>query len=310
MNIWPSRKKKRDPAGPAAAAAPPSARRTGRRRRADTSSKPPEPKAARRAAPAERARRPGFSPRRALPRITLPLLPAARFSLRVLSLRRLRGPGHAGTAVWPLLAGALLGLAGGAAYGLLTPAQYTAYGHVVLQSAEGQDPATTRGFAQVYGRVATDWGVLERAAEEAGVPVGGLRDRVRAAASPDAPVIEISGTAPAPGQAAAVTNAVVRALIGYGNEAADMTRAELSLLSAAHPPSAPATPAPVVCMAVGLCTGALLGGLVLLVRPAGRREPAPSGGPGGVAGDPGDVPAQPSGGRTETPAPARTGTAG
>lgn len=174
--------------------------------------------------------------------------------------------------VWgPPVACAVLGLLGGAGYGLLAPPQYTAQGHVVLAPVAGQDRHATVGFAQVYVRVAAGAAVLTRAAELSGLDADALRGRVQAEASPDAPVIEVFGTASGAAEAADVTNAVLEALVAHGNGAAGATGAELSVLSAAHPPAAPTTPGPVVYAVVGLCAGGLVGCLVLLAR-GGQRS--------------------------------------
>jgi uncharacterized protein involved in exopolysaccharide biosynthesis len=94
---------------------------------------------------------------------------------------------------------------------------------------------------------------------------------VRASTSPDAPVIEITGTADEPRAAAAVANAVAPALVAYGNRAESPTGAELAVLSPALPPSGPSSPSAPAAVAVGTCTGAVLGCLALLAG-AYRRE--------------------------------------
>ncbi|WP_410535574.1 hypothetical protein [Streptomyces sp. KL2] len=180
---------------------------------------------------------------------------------------------------WPLALGVLLGLVGGAAYGLLATPRYTATSYVVVVPGAGADSATALGFAQAYGRVATDSAVLAEARTAARMPVDELRTAVRSATSPDAPMVEITGTASSPGRAAAVSNAVANALTRTGNQAVNSTGVQLSLFAPAFDPTEPASPSVPLSVAVGVCAGGLVGGLVLLAAPRGRRGPARAGVP-------------------------------
>ena len=176
---------------------------------------------------------------------------------------------------WPLALGVALGAACGAGYGLVATPEYSATGYVVAVPGEGGDPATALGFAQAYGRVATSPAVLADAQRTSGVPLATLRDTVRSATSPDAPMIEITGTASHPQRAAAHANAVAAALTDSSKDAAKNTGVELTVLATAHAPSAPSSPSTPLATAVGVCTGGLVGGLALLVRP-GRRSERPA----------------------------------
>ncbi|MFP8883964.1 YveK family protein [Streptomyces mangrovi] len=180
---------------------------------------------------------------------------------------------------WPLALGILLGLVGAAAYGLLATPRYTATSYVVVVPGPGADSATALGFAQAYGRVATDSAVLTEARAAARMPVEELRDAVRAATSPDAPMVEITGTASSPGPAAAASNAVANALTRTGNQATSSTGVRLSLFAPAFDPTEPTSPSVPLAVAVGGCAGGLVGGLALLAAPRGRRAPVPVGVP-------------------------------
>ncbi|GAA2368191.1 hypothetical protein GCM10010417_32700 [Streptomyces carpaticus] len=176
---------------------------------------------------------------------------------------------------WPLLLCALAGTLGGAGYGLVADREYAASGYVVVRQAEGSDPAGAVGNAQAFGRIATGDAVLTTAQADAGVTLAELRDGVRAATSPDAPMIEITGTATSGARAAEMANAVARALIAYGNDAAEITGARLTVFADAQPSAAPVSSTPLVRLAVGLVAGLVVGLLVLLVRTEGR-DPAPA----------------------------------
>lgn len=174
---------------------------------------------------------------------------------------------------WTLLAaGAVLGGLLGGAYGTFKPPAYTATSYVIAVPTEKSDPASALGFAQAYGRVATQLAVLGDAQVAAGVPVSTLRKSVRAATSPDAPMVAVSATSPRRGRAAAMANAVARSLTLHANDTKKSTHVELLEFSRAVKPAEPSSaPAPVTGL-VGASAGGLLGGLVLLVRPRRRPE--------------------------------------
>ena len=76
--------------------------------------------------------------------------------------------------VWALVpAAALTGALAGGAYGLVKPPQYTATSSVVAvpNGTTEADCTDALGFAQAYGRVATQLAVLGDAQMWAGVPV-------------------------------------------------------------------------------------------------------------------------------------------
>ncbi|MGW2710105.1 lipopolysaccharide biosynthesis protein [Streptomyces sp. NPDC001356] len=172
---------------------------------------------------------------------------------------------------WSLVAAGVLagGLLGGG-YGVLKAPEYTATSYVVAVPGERTDTATALGFAQAYGRVATQVAVLGDAQVWAGVPVRTLRDSVRTATSPDAPMVAVSATSVRPDQAADMANAVARALIRHADAVKADTHVGLLQFSRAGKPSAPASPSAAVTGLVGASAGGLLGALALLVRPRRR----------------------------------------
>ncbi|MFC7826040.1 lipopolysaccharide biosynthesis protein [Streptomyces sp. NPDC057375] len=174
----------------------------------------------------------------------------------------------------PLAAGVLAGGLIGAGYGLLATPQYTATGYVVAVAADESDPASALGFAQAYGRVATQLAVLGDAQMWAHVPVATLERSVRTATSPDAPMVSVTATSADPEEAADMANAVARALTRHADAAADDTRVELRQFARATEPTEPSSPSAAVTGLVGASAGGLLGGLTLLVRPRRTgREP-------------------------------------
>ncbi|WP_333776701.1 lipopolysaccharide biosynthesis protein [Streptomyces sp. IBSBF 3136] len=174
---------------------------------------------------------------------------------------------------WSLVAAGVLagGLLGGA-YGELKPPVYTATSYVVAVPTEGSDTASALGFAQAYGRVATQLAVLGDAQRQAGVPVDTLRADVRTATSPDAPMVAVSATSGRPAEAAGMADAVARSLTRHANATSSRTHVELLEFSRALPPTAPSSASAGLTGLVGASAGGLLGGLALLVRPR-RRAP-------------------------------------
>lgn len=193
------------------------------------------------------------------------------------ALRRGHGRLKPSLPPWSLIAaGVLLGGIAGGAYGVATPDTYTATSYVVAVPTERSDPQAALGFAQAYGRVATQLAVLGDAQVWAGVPVGTLRDSVRTSTSPDAPMVAVSATSGRADVAADMANAVARALTRHANNAEDDTHVELQQFARAPRPTEASSPSPVVTGLVGASAGGLLGGLFVLVRPRRTREPVPA----------------------------------
>ncbi|MFD8818448.1 lipopolysaccharide biosynthesis protein [Streptomyces sp. NPDC059627] len=174
---------------------------------------------------------------------------------------------------WSLLAAGVFagGLLGGA-YGVVTPPSYTATSYVIAVPADKTDTASAQGFAQAYGRVATQLAVLGDAQMWAGVPLKTLQNSVQTETSPDAPMVAVSATSPHALQATDMANAVARSLIQHAKDTRNDTNVDLLQFSRALKPTAPTSASSKVTGLVGASAGGLLGGLVLLVRPRRRVE--------------------------------------
>ncbi|MET7679997.1 lipopolysaccharide biosynthesis protein [Streptomyces sp. NPDC005423] len=169
---------------------------------------------------------------------------------------------------WSLLAAGIVagGLLGGG-YGVLKPPTYTATSYVVAVPTDKADPSSALGFAQAYGRVATQLAVLGDAQVWAGVPVRTLQSSVQTATSPDAPMVAVTATSSRADLAADMANAVSRSLTVHANDTKSSTHVELQQFARAVRPTAPTSASPRVTTLVGASAGGLLGGLALLVRP-------------------------------------------
>jgi capsular polysaccharide biosynthesis protein len=176
---------------------------------------------------------------------------------------------------WSLLAaGVLLGGVLGSAYGALKTPEYSATSYVIAVPTKQSDPAAALGFAQAYGRVATQLAVLGDAQVWAGVPVSTLRESVRAATSPDAPMVAVTATSERPDIAADIANAVSRSLTRHANDTKSSTKVGLLQFSRAVEPTEASSLSAGATGLIGASAGGLLGGLALLVRPR-RAEEAP-----------------------------------
>ena len=170
---------------------------------------------------------------------------------------------------WPTAALVLVGGLVGLGYGVLAPPTYTATAYVLVVAETPGDSSSAVSYAQAYTRLARQGEVVASAiaASRGTISVEDLRRNVRASSSPDAPVIEVSGSAGDAQRAANMANLVADSLVSVGRTQAPSTRMNLVLLSPAYPPPDPSSPRLMLSVAVGTVIGLLLGGLVLLTRP-------------------------------------------
>ncbi|MFF8607357.1 lipopolysaccharide biosynthesis protein [Streptomyces sp. NPDC015346] len=186
---------------------------------------------------------------------------------------------------WVVPASVLVGVTLGGGYGAVKTPQYAATSYVIVVPGEKSDPAAAVGFAQAYGRVATDIAVTGDAQVWAGVSAATLRANVLAATSPDAPMISITARATKPGKAVSMADGVARALVLNSAHVSGDTGVKVVQFSRATRPVEPVSPSASLSALVGGCAGGLLGALALLVRPGrtGRTEaphsPQPSAAP-------------------------------
>ncbi|MFE5634358.1 lipopolysaccharide biosynthesis protein [Streptomyces sp. NPDC056543] len=192
---------------------------------------------------------------------------------------------------WVLPSTVLIGAALGGGYGAVKTPQYAATSYVIVVPGEKSDPAAALGFAQAYGRVATDIAVTGDAQVWSGVSAATLRESVQAETSPDAPMISLTARSTTPGKAVAMADGVARALILDSTQVSGSTGVKVVQFARATKPVAPVSPSASLSALVGGCGGGLLGGLALLVRPrrAARAEarhsrPAAAPVPGPAAG--------------------------
>jgi capsular polysaccharide biosynthesis protein len=184
-----------------------------------------------------------------------------------------------------------LGACVGLGYAHLSEPVYAAKAYVVVVAQNPGDSTSAVGYAQAYARIAGQGGALDAAASTGAATVKDLSRQVRASTSPDAPVIEITGSAGSAARAADLANLVADALIRTANRRSVETRMTLTLLGEAVPPADPVSPRPVLDIAVGAATGLVLGGLAVLAgggrgaSRATRRDDAPQP-PQGTSVDP------------------------
>ncbi|MFJ9520677.1 lipopolysaccharide biosynthesis protein [Kitasatospora sp. NPDC101801] len=214
---------------------------------------------------------------------------------------------------WPVALAVPLGAMAGAGYAVVSHPGYAANSYVVVVPQGPGEGATAVNFAQAYGRLAGQPQVLAGAAAETGRTINELAELVRGTTSPDAPVIEITGSGSQGVDAARAADAVAKSLIAFANTSTKETGVKLVPLAGAAVPDRPATPSAQLDVAVGAAGGLLLGALVLMTR---RPRAAGAAEPGASEGTPSEqtvqlAPEVPKG-RTETAAkePQQTGSRG
>jgi capsular polysaccharide biosynthesis protein len=168
---------------------------------------------------------------------------------------------------WPIGLLTMLSALSGLAYGVASDPVYTANAYVVVVAQNPGDSLIV-SYAQAYARIADQGATLNAAADASTgtASVRELRQQVQASASPDAPVIEIAGSANSARRAADMANLVANGLAITANAQSADTGVRLSLLSAAAPPADPTSPRLGLDVAVGAAVGLLLGGLALLAK--------------------------------------------
>lgn len=167
---------------------------------------------------------------------------------------------------WPVALAVPLGAMAGAGYAVVSQPGYVANSYVVVVPQGPGESALAVNFAQAYGRLAGQPQVLAGAAAETGRSVNELAELVRGTTSPDAPVIEITGSGPRGKDAAHAADAVTRSLIAFANASTQETGVKLVPLAVAAVPDRPATPSAQLDVAVGAAGGLLLGALVMMTR--------------------------------------------
>ncbi|MET8628417.1 Wzz/FepE/Etk N-terminal domain-containing protein [Kitasatospora sp. NPDC004669] len=176
---------------------------------------------------------------------------------------------------WPVALAVPLGAAAGAGYAVVSHPSYAASAYVLVVPQNQGEAATATNFAQAYGRLAGQPQVLAVAAAETGYTLAELETLVSGTTSPDAPVIEITGTGGRAQEAARTADAVARSLVAFANTSSKDTNVRLVTLAPAAEPDKPTTPSAKLDLAVGAAAGVLLGSLVMTTRRRGGAAAEP-----------------------------------
>lgn len=162
-----------------------------------------------------------------------------------------------------VIAGALIGAGLGLAFSFVAVPGYDASAFLVITPA-GQTPLQTGEvqYAQAISQVVTNPSVLRAAGNSAAVPAD--PDQVRADASPNAPLIEITVNAESADLARRQTQAAAEAVVAYTQDRVDVLGFRTVVLAPATGgrPAGLSLPAYVV---AGAAMGAVLGGLIAMI---------------------------------------------
>ncbi|MER8102266.1 Wzz/FepE/Etk N-terminal domain-containing protein [Kitasatospora sp. NPDC094016] len=212
---------------------------------------------------------------------------------------------------WPVALAVPLGAAAGAGYAVVSHPSYAASAYVLVVPQNPGEAATATNFAQAYGRLAGQPQVLAVAAAETGHTRAELESLVHGTTSPDAPMIEITGTGTRPQEAAQTADAVARSLVSFANTSSRDTGVRLVTLAPAAEPDRPTTPSATLDVAVGGAAGLLVGALVMMTRRRGEAALPEAAEPVEAAGAPVEptTPATPRPRGEEPPAADRDGRA-
>ncbi|MFD4534793.1 Wzz/FepE/Etk N-terminal domain-containing protein [Kitasatospora sp. NPDC058397] len=191
---------------------------------------------------------------------------------------------------WPVALAVPLGAAAGAGYAVVSHPSYAASAYVLVVPQNPGEAATATNFAQAYGRLAGQPQVLAVAAVETGHTRAQLESLVHGTTSPDAPMIEITGTGTRPQEAAQTADAVARSLVSFANTSSKDTSVRLVTLAPAAEPDKPTTPSAALDVAVGGAAGLLVGALVMMTRRRGEAAPPES----AEAAEPAEAPVEPT----------------
>ncbi|MFJ9952498.1 Wzz/FepE/Etk N-terminal domain-containing protein [Kitasatospora sp. NPDC091207] len=198
---------------------------------------------------------------------------------------------------WPVVLAVPLGAAAGAGYAVVAHPSYAANSYVIVVPQTQGESVTAVNFAQAYGRLAGQPQVLAAAAAETGHSRAELEALVHGTTSPDAPMIEITGTGARPLEAVQAADAVARSLVAFANTSSKETGVRLVPLAPAAEPDKPTTPSAQLDVAVGAAAGVLIGALVMMTR---RRDTGPAPAAAGPGAEP--APTAPRPRAEETPA--------
>jgi capsular polysaccharide biosynthesis protein len=182
----------------------------------------------------------------------------------------------------------MAGMLAGLGYSLVREPVYTADAYGVVVAEHAGDAPQVVNFAQAYARIVTEPGLLATAQHDPYLSSGDLLKRtLQVSASPDAPLVRLSATAPAAEQAAERANVALNALVLYANRHSTDTGVRLTGFARATAPVSPSSPVPMVNVGVGLAAAVLIAGLAWLAplpRPS-RVRGAEYRAPRGAAGD-------------------------
>lgn len=160
------------------------------------------------------------------------------------------------------LGGVLLGLS----LAGITPTTYEAESILVVvpSGTSGSDLAV--GYARIFGRLATDRAVLAPllAADETYDNYEELSRSISVDISPNTPMFELIASESDPDSAADLANLVATAVSEYTVRSQGRTGYRAEVLTAALPPTAPASPNPRLNAVVGGTVGFLMAGLLVL----------------------------------------------
>ena len=170
-----------------------------------------------------------------------------------------------------VLAGALGGALLGAGVGAVVPEHYEVSAYLVVTAETDADAGTTpTSYAQVYSRLARQPAVMMQADPEA--ELGTFGQGITVTAFPDAPVIEMTGSADSPELATLRANTMAEALGEYSEGEAAISGYAVNVVTPALEEGATSPPTMLPSVAAGLVLGVFAGLVLAMVAPRPSRR--------------------------------------
>jgi capsular polysaccharide biosynthesis protein len=164
-------------------------------------------------------------------------------------------------ALLPVL-GALVGLG----VAMTVQPSYTAHAYVLLTNATKGADASSVNVAQATARIATNPSVVNSGAADSTLTAAAQRGDLTATASPDLPLIDLAATASSASASALLANQFADRVKQHLADFPDLADVRVGIFAAASEPTRPTSPNLLVDVGAGAVLGALVAGLVYLLK--------------------------------------------
>jgi capsular polysaccharide biosynthesis protein len=160
----------------------------------------------------------------------------------------------------------ILGALAGLVFTLTAQPSYTAHAYLLLTNATKGADASAVNVAQATARIATNPSVVTAGAGDNTLNAAAQRGDLAATASPDLPLIDLAATASSASASALLANQFADRVKQHLADFPDLADVRVGIFAAASDPTRPTSPNLLVDVGAGAAFGALLAGLLYLLR--------------------------------------------